>query len=147
MSRQLLLAGLLCLPAAPLVAEVYQWRDEQGRVHFSDRKPPDRKTKVEAREVEVSNIDESSAEREKLGKLFQPATAAEQKLQRQQAQQRQRDQLERAQQCTEARQQLLILQGPVYFTREDGSTYTISEAEREQKAAAAAAWIASHCDL
>lgn len=32
------LAIVLSLPAS---AQVYQWRDEQGRVHFTDTPPPE----------------------------------------------------------------------------------------------------------
>lgn len=37
----LLLLGLASLAVGPAIAEVYQWRDEQGQLHFGDRPPPD----------------------------------------------------------------------------------------------------------
>jgi hypothetical protein len=36
-----LVAGLLVLPGAPAHAEIYQWTDGNGRVHFGDRKLQD----------------------------------------------------------------------------------------------------------
>lgn len=34
------LGGLILLLCAPLAAEVYKWRDDQGRLHFTDEPPP-----------------------------------------------------------------------------------------------------------
>lgn len=49
------LAGLLALP--PAGAEVYQWRDAEGRVHFGDRKPAD----VSAATVAVPRVNSFTA--------------------------------------------------------------------------------------
>lgn len=39
MSRQgCLKAWFLCVLSLPAVADIYRWTDEQGRIHFSDRK-------------------------------------------------------------------------------------------------------------
>lgn len=44
--RQLYRLSLLLLLACPLAqAEVYQWRDEQGRLHFGDKPPEDQQSK------------------------------------------------------------------------------------------------------
>ena len=53
-----LLAALLLVSATPSYAELYQWRDEHGRVHFGDRAP-------EEQEVKTVNI-EAKPEREQL---------------------------------------------------------------------------------
>lgn len=43
------MAGLLlcCLLATGAGAEVYQWRDADGRLHFTNRKPPQQAQKVD----------------------------------------------------------------------------------------------------
>lgn len=138
----ILLAGLLVLPAT---AEVYQWRDADGKVHFSDKKPQTRPAQVISASLQPLNLDESSTERQKLERLFKPETAAEKALREREAgEQAQRTRL-RDERCTEARNYLQALQGPVFFVADDGSSYTISEAERQQQAAELAAQMREHC--
>ncbi|MCO7227193.1 DUF4124 domain-containing protein [Pleionea sp. CnH1-48] len=49
-----------------LAGELYQWRDEQGRLHYSDKPPLNKKVqKVEVKEVQTMNW-KSSPELEKL---------------------------------------------------------------------------------
>lgn len=50
---------LLMLVALPLRAELYVWTDEQGRKHFSDRKPAS--GKVEVRDLPAARPDEKNA--------------------------------------------------------------------------------------
>lgn len=148
--RRFLLAasGLaLGLASLPALAEIYQWRDAEGRLHFSDRQPKGAKAEDVSHKVEDVNVDESSGERKKLGGVFRQETAAEKQLQQQQLQQQQQERRQQQQQCANARQQLRVLQGPVYFTRTDGSTYTVSERERARRAAELEARIREYCDL
>ena len=49
-----MLCALLALPAA---AQVYTWKDKDGRVHFGDRPPPEAK----ADEVRIRSYDQPSA--------------------------------------------------------------------------------------
>ncbi|GAB3113045.1 DUF4124 domain-containing protein [Aestuariicella hydrocarbonica] len=144
-SHLLWVAVLPCLPALAS-AEVYQWRDANGQLHFSDKKPSVAGVQAMTHRVNATNVDDSGREREKLGRLFKPETAAE-KTHRLQAQERQaRQGLERQQQCDSAREYLAVLQGRVYFVREDGSRYDISEAERAQQVVKMESIINQNCD-
>ena len=56
--RLLALALVLALYAAlPASAQVYTWKDKDGKVHFGDRPPPDAKTE----EVKIRSYDAPSA--------------------------------------------------------------------------------------
>lgn len=136
---------LAVLASMPVKAEIYQWRDADGRLHFGDKKP----THLEAEEVSGSvgkvNSDSSGVERKKLERLFKAETVAERAHRQRVEQARQQDQMKRQQQCDKAREHLAVLQGPVYFVREDGSTYSISETERELRASEMTASIENYC--
>lgn len=131
----------------PVEAEIYQWRDASGRVHFGDKKPAAADTEVVSRQVTEVNTDESAAERKKLERLFKAESAAERAHRQRQEVEQRRNQAERERQCEQARRQLELLQGPVYFTREDGSSFSISESERERRAFEMAGQLAIHCDF
>ena len=142
---RLLLALQLLVMGSPAPAEIYQWRDEEGKLHYSDRKPKHVEVEDVTDRATVTNIDESGAQRDELGRIFKPETREERHLRRQEEQQQARHQQQLEQRCASARHQLRILQGPVYFTREDGSSYSISEKEREQRAAEFEAQIRRYC--
>lgn len=139
------LFGALYLLAMPVSGEVYQWRDADGKVHFSDRKPVAAEAQDISEAVKQNNVDDSSGERKKLQQLFAPETAVERQAREQKQQQTAQQQQERQKRCDTARKQLSILRGPVYFTRDDGSEYEISEAERERLAQDYAAQIKKYC--
>ncbi len=50
--RPLVLLALL-LALSPVHAELYKWVDANGKVHYSDKKPEDRKAKTKAKRLEV----------------------------------------------------------------------------------------------
>jgi hypothetical protein len=58
----LLTAGLLCVSSAA-TAQVYKWVDENGKVHYSDKKPPNSENKaveeLTEEELNTYNIDAS----------------------------------------------------------------------------------------
>ena len=140
------LMGLaVCLGAASVEAEVYQWRDENGKIHFSDTKPKQQQAKDISHTVEQVNVDESSAERAKLQQLFKPETEEEKAMKREKAARKARQKAERKKQCAKAREELRILRGPVYFVRDDGSTYDISKAEQARRVADYESQIRKHC--
>ncbi len=146
-----LLASLLLVPVIlsglppASAATIYQWRDENGKLHFSDKKPKHQPAQDISGTVGNVNVDDSGAERAKLQRLFKPATAEEKALQRRQQQQAAQQARQRRTQCDKARRYLAVLRGPVYFSREDGSTYDISEDERRQRVAEVEAQIRANC--
>ena len=126
------LVPLIISPTA--FSEIYKWTDAQGKTHFSDH-PPQEQVKSEEVSSQLSplNRDSSSDETKKLQQLFKGPTPEEQALQQQEeARQRQRDQqINKA--CNEAREQLAVLKGPVYFTDDNGNEVSVSEEERVQR--------------
>nr|WP_233709951.1 DUF4124 domain-containing protein [Aestuariicella albida] len=126
-------------------AEIYQWRDASGKLHFSDKKPKQQAAKDISDTLGDINVDQSAVEREKLERLFKPETPEEKALRQQEAGRQAYREEKRKEQCEQARNYLDALKGPVYFVREDGSSYDISEAERRQRVVALQAQIRQYC--
>lgn len=141
----ILLVSLALVPALATAAEIYQWRDANGKLHFSDKKPNTRPAQEISASLDELNMDESTDEREKLGRLFKPEMAAERALREREARQGAQREEQHQERCDQARKHLKALQRPVYFVRDDGSSYTISEVERRQKEADLAAEIREYC--
>ncbi len=137
--------ALCSAQSLPVLGEVYQWRDENGKLHFSDKKPK----RVEVNDISESvtnvNVDESGDERAKMERLFKPETAQEKAQRAQKAAQQAQKKAKTARQCEEAREALEILRGPVYFTREDGTSYDISKAEQAERVAKLERQIRRNC--
>lgn len=134
--------GCLAVPAS---AEIYQWRDASGKLHFSDKKPKQQAAEEISAQLGELNMDDSSGERKRLERLFKPETAAEKALHQREAQQQAQREQQHQQRCDKARNYLEALRGRVTFVRDDGSTYTITEAERRQEEAAVQAQIREYC--
>jgi len=136
---------LVSTVSANTQAGIYQWRDENGKLHFSDKKPEKQKAKESSADIKSVNVDNSGEQRRKLGEVFQGETPQERAYrERQQAQQSQQKQ-QFQQRCNEAREYLTALQGRMYYVRDDGSTYDISEKEREKRASKLQAEIRRYC--
>lgn len=58
MSFRIALAALALLLAQPLAAQVYQWRDADGKLHFTDTPPPQSR-EVESQDLQVNSVDEA----------------------------------------------------------------------------------------
>ncbi|MND65628.1 hypothetical protein D3C80_570050 [compost metagenome] len=56
MSPRIALAALALLLAQPLAAQVYQWRDADGKLHFTDTPPPQSR-EVESQDLQVNSVD------------------------------------------------------------------------------------------
>ena len=121
--------------------------DENGKVHFSDRKPSGQSQQAKdiSKSVQQTNVDSSTAERRKLESVFARETAEEKRYNREQQQRLNGNTAQHQQACTKARNYLKTIQGKVYFVRDDGSEYTISEKERQQLEAKVKADIAKNC--
>lgn len=136
----------IALLITPAYAQVYQWIDEQGKVHYSDRKPTKTQAENISDSVKQTNIDKSRDSTRKLEEVFTKESSSEAQYRRK----KQREQEEQAQalanQCQKAREQLKTLQGRVYFVDKQGKEYNISEKERQQRVKAFEADIRKHCD-
>ena len=142
--------GVFIIIAATLLlslsvkAELYRWTDDDGKVHFSDRKPDAAASEVEVEAVEVKpvNIDESREARQALNRVLP-------KEDRHQSQQQARDNQQRAQEierhCRRARQYLRDISGPVNFLDDDGNVMKVTERERQQRQAEMEQYVKDHC--
>jgi hypothetical protein len=138
------LAGLL--NAVSATAEVYRWTDENGRVHFSDKPPRDRPAENISDKTRSVNVDTSSAEREKLNKLFAPETPEEKRLHQQRQNQAMAQAEQRRVQCDKARRELRFFREErFYWVDEEGNPSNASEQERQQMVDRLSAAIEQHC--
>lgn len=146
MIRAILIIAWL-LPTADLChGEIYRWIDDQGKTHFSDKKPEEgHPTEDISRQLRPLNSDASASETEKLQQVFQEETA-EEKVYRhhQQSQQRQQENA-RQQACLQAKNQLSILRGRVAFISPDGKEVVVTEDERAHRADLLEREIHQHC--
>jgi uncharacterized protein DUF4124 len=135
---------ILLMPTS--FAEIYRWVDSDGKLHFSDQPPEDSTVSEEvSSKMSPINRDSSAEETEKLQQVFQGETPEEQAFhQQQKAQQQRRDQnTERA--CQQAKYNLKILKGRVYFEDPDGNEIIVTEEQREQRANQLEEKIRRHC--
>lgn len=141
-----LFLSLLLLFALPVSAELYKWTDAEGKIHFGDRPPENQAT--ESLEIDVQNNDfelQSEESAAYFNKVRQNEAISQQKQARDAQNQAQAQQKKQAL-CQKARNHLATLQGPVYFEKEDGSTYEISEKEREARAKEFAKEVQRYCN-
>jgi hypothetical protein len=134
--RGIVFFALFALASAALAEELYRWVDADGKVHFGDRPP----LAAKAENIEGAMRPINTAD----GGSTQASTAAnsnvntQRQLQREyenrQQQRQQKQQQQMAAACFEARKQLRILQGPVYFVDGQGREVQITERERQQQA-------------
>lgn len=136
------LALTLCLPTAS-VAELYRWTDDNGKVHYSDRKPSDIQAQPVEKTLKPVNIDNSRQQTQKLNAVF--PEHEDSTLQREAAQKRQqREELQRRK-CAAASDYLQKIKGPVYFVDEQGKEFDIPESERKERQKELEQYIETYC--
>ncbi|WP_105102433.1 DUF4124 domain-containing protein [Microbulbifer pacificus] len=143
MHRALLLLAGAALAISADAQELYRWVDADGKVHFGDRPPAEANAEsLDGRLKPVNGADPT------LRQDF-PDTARAQDIEREYAARKESQQSRNLRQqqiaCHEARRQLQILQGRVYFVNEDGKESTISERQRQQEAQKLEARIRQYC--
>lgn len=136
-----------CLVISTAGAEIYQWKDANGRTVMSDKPPVS--TQRELRKVDAdtpapaSSASSSSADRElAFRKRRQEAQEKAEKDQRAQA-----DASENKANCERARSQLQVLESGerVAFRDSQGERYFLDDAQREQEIARARQAVQSLC--
>jgi hypothetical protein len=137
---------LLLVAALGARGEIYRWVDEQGNLHFSDKKPEDQAAAKEiSGELRPLNSDTSTAETGKLKQVFQGETPEEKAYQQRQQAQQQQQKKARQQACQQARNKLSILRGRVVFLDSNGRDMEVTEDERQQRANKLAEEIRHYC--
>lgn len=139
MASRILLMALLMLVVPPLAAEIYQWKDEQGNVHFSDEPPPDAKTETRQVTPETNtNTINTDSQEVKQRKAEQREYLRQRRKERQQEArkqaQREAEQAEQEARCREMRARLKHMErvSRFYLINDDGSRSYLSE-EKAQK--------------
>ena len=140
MCLRILILFLFGISAQLCYAQIYQWVDENGNVHFGDRPPEETQTTEVSGDLNPLNITEGSD----TGYTLSTDSDAE-ILERLRLEDQAR-RSEMAPACNEARSRLRVISGRVYFTDEDGDEYTISEAERAEMEEDLRADIERYCD-
>lgn len=104
MIRTILFIAWLLPTAVPCHGEIYRWIDDQGKTHFSDKKPEAAHAAENiSKQLRPLNSDSSASETEKLQQVFQGETAEEKAYhQQQQSRQRQQDNV-RQRACLQAK--------------------------------------------
>ncbi len=127
-------------------SEIYRWTDTDGKIHFSDQPPEDSTLSEEVSQtMPPINRDASSEETKKLQLIFQGETPEEQNYHRQQkVQQRRQDQITKRA-CDQAKYNLKVLKGRVYFEDAQGNEIIVTEEQREQRAQQLEGEITKHC--
>jgi hypothetical protein len=132
-------------------AEVYRWVDENGQVHYSDRKQQADAEDVTA-QTKVQNLDTSQEERRKVAQILRPENEADRDYRRrQQAQQQNRQhdqqQADEAHQkyCNELQKLRDTLNGPVNLIDENGKVARYTEKERKADFEQASRLLAERC--
>ncbi|WP_226703528.1 DUF4124 domain-containing protein [Microbulbifer elongatus] len=149
MLKQLIALGSIGFLGCALLAvnasagELYRWVDADGKVHFGDRPPVE--AKAESLEGQLKPINSADPTRKQN---FPDSRRADQ-LERDYAARMQSEQSKARRQqqaaCAQARKQLSILKGPVYFVDEQGNESTISERQRVVEARKLEAQIRQYC--
>lgn len=138
----LLFASLSNLHAA----DIYQWTDENGKVHFSDKPPRDQKAKNISGSTKNINTESRGSEGEKLGKIFAPMTEEEKAYNQQQEQMAAQRQAALQRNCDKARKELTFFTNRRFFWVDDeGNEWNATEEERQEKIKEFSEYIAKNC--
>lgn len=132
------------LPALAM-AEMYKWVDDQGRVHFSDKKPAHAQAQDISESVKQQNIDYGSTKVEQQLQRIERNQAAKQTEQQQRTAHQSNQDQERERSCKEARKHLRVIKGRVIFLDDENREVKVTEAERAQKAAELEQQIQKYC--
>lgn len=126
-----------------VLAEVYRWTDEEGKVHYSDRKLASDAEDITAK-VSVQNIDTSQDEHRKLQQLFRKENDADRAYLRQQEQQN-GPSSERVSQCEKLRHLLIEASGRVQLVDQDGKEKRFTEKDQQKLLSEMRAAEQQHC--
>jgi len=145
MIRTTLCTLVLILPLMAF-SEIYQWKDADGKIHYSD-KPPENETasKDISGQLRPLNSDSSTSETDKLKQVFAGETPEEKNYRLRQQAEKQQQEANQQQACQRAKNQLSVLRGRVAFIDKNGKEVIVTEEERQQRADKLAREIDKYC--
>lgn len=126
--------------------QIYQWKDEKGRVHFGERPPRDKSS--EKVDIKVPKYLNGQRQSNPTNKQSPKKNSSEQLSAENAAKEREKKiEAEYKKNCKAARQLLAQMKSPANtrFTMPDGSIQTMSSEERNKQIAAANASIKFYC--
>jgi len=121
-------------------AEVYRWTDSDGKVHYGDKKPKAPAEDI-TQDVKKTNVDTSSAEHQKLEKVFRKENDADREYK---AQQSLPDPI-LLQRCEKAKEYIRLENRPIQFYDDEGKIRKVSEADRQKHDAETREFIKNNC--
>jgi hypothetical protein len=137
-------ATLCCVP--PVAAQVYRWVDKDGKVHYSDQKPPDRKADELA--IQSQPSDPQAAEKTMAELIARNAGLAEEAARRDQMTAEQAQAQEQKRKLCEAARadlQLLMAINRHFSVDAQGERVYDTDAQLEGRRAQARARVAQNC--
>jgi len=125
-------------------SEVYQWKDEHGKVHFGDRPPTGIKSDNISNKLDHINISTDFSSPELLLEQIQQKER-EQNKKRQETLDKRKNMPSLADMCRDAESYLRAIEGRVVFTDDQGKEIKVSEKERQNKVIKMKAIIRQKC--
>jgi len=133
----------LWLLGSTVLAATYQWRDENGQLHFSDKPPANQQATDISEQLKNTNIDEGYQKVLPELERIQRRLSAEAAVQKDQSKDNSSSEIDQA--CQQARRELRVLQGRVAFFDESGNQVKVTESERQRMASELQSDIEEYC--
>jgi len=113
-------------------SEVYQWKDENGQIHFGDRAPAGKTSENISKSLDRINISTDLSSPELMLKQAEQKEARQTKK-RQKLIEQQKKLPSLSEACMSARRYLSTIEGRVIFTDKHGKEVKVSEQERKNE--------------
>lgn len=134
--------------AGTAYAEIYQWRDANGRVQFGDKPPINADatvTTIEPPKIPAPQTDDDANDPRKVYERTNRLFDAQEKTRREAERKQTEANAVSKNACAEARDREWIMTGRVAFTDKNGNEIHKTEAERVKMLAEIKTWIAKNC--
>lgn len=141
----LILLASISFTSTSVHSDVYRWVDEQGNVHFGDKAHANTQAQDITQDTQLKNLDYSADRTQQSLQQIELRQQAQSTESQQRDAQLNNSSAKRKQACSDAKQQLRILQGRVYFVDEKGQEVSVTEKERQQRADALQKKIKQYC--
>jgi hypothetical protein len=147
--RFLVVAGLAALFTSSLHAAVYQWTDEQGRVHYSDRPVHESAKQMKLRKARPTTQNQAiPADRREVRQRMLDVYEQERAEKREAAAEAKQAREERKRRCLNARvdYENYSSAGSIYEFQESGERKYMDKQQRESYLAKLKARVSEYCD-
>jgi hypothetical protein len=125
-------------------AEIFQWTDEKGQTHFSDRAPHQIPANNISNQLKRINITSDLSSPEMMLRHEQ-AKDAEREAQYKEQQERYNNKSAISERCKEVKKRLRLVKGRVIFVDKQGKDLKVSEESRKKRAIHLENEVREHC--